>query len=74
MSEKRYNILFGGKVAPGRDAEEVKRALEALSHAVERNENLMPEMINAVKVYATVGEICDILRQHWGEYRAPTYI
>ncbi len=57
-----------------RDADAVKRSLEALSHAVDRNENLMPTIINAVKVYATVGEICDVLREHWGEYKAPTYI
>lgn len=34
----------------------------------------MPYIIDAVKVYATVGEICSILRQHWGEYKAPIYI
>ncbi len=57
-----------------RDADKVKHALEALSLAVERNENLMPSIIEAVKVYATVGEICNVLRERWGEYKAPTYI
>lgn len=30
--------------------------------------NLMPPMIEAVRAYATVGEICDVLRGVWGEY------
>jgi methylmalonyl-CoA mutase N-terminal domain/subunit len=57
-----------------RDTEAVHRSLEILSRAVEHNENLMPSIIEAVKVYATVGEICNVLREHWGEYQAPTYI
>ncbi len=57
-----------------RDAEAVHRSLETLSRAVEHNENLMPSIIDAVKVYATVGEICNVMREHWGEYNAPTYI
>ena len=57
-----------------RDQNKVKKELEGISRAVERNENLMPWIINAVKAYATVGEICNILRDNWGEYRAPFYI
>ncbi len=57
-----------------RDADAVMSALEALSQAVESNENLMPSIIEAVRAYATVGEICNIMREHWGEYKAPIYI
>ena len=31
-------------------------------------------IIDAVKTYATVGEICNILREQWGEFKAPIYI
>ena len=37
--------------------------------AARGNENLMPPIIDAVKAYATVGEICDRLREVWGEHR-----
>ena len=57
-----------------RDAAAVHGSLETLSRAVEHNENLMPSIIEAVKVYATVGEICNVLREHWGEYKPPVYI
>lgn len=32
------------------------------------DENLMPYILNAVKAYASVGEICNVLRQEFGEY------
>lgn len=57
-----------------RYSDSVKEALDAIGRAVQKDENLMPYIIDAVKVYATVGEICSILRQHWGEYKAPIYI
>jgi len=57
-----------------RDPDSVSRALDAMEYAVGSNENLMPTIIEAVKAYATVGEICNILRDHWGEYKAPIYI
>jgi methylmalonyl-CoA mutase, N-terminal domain len=57
-----------------RNASEVAKALEEIGLAVERNENLMPSIIEAVKAYATVGEICNLLRERWGEYQAPIYI
>jgi methylmalonyl-CoA mutase N-terminal domain/subunit len=39
--------------------------------AAETEENLMPALIEAVKAYATVGEISDALRDAFGEYREP---
>jgi methylmalonyl-CoA mutase N-terminal domain/subunit len=33
--------------------------------------NLIPSMLDAVRVEATLGEICDALRAEWGEYREP---
>lgn len=57
-----------------RNGEDVKRALRKLAEAIDREENLMPQIIDAVKQYATLGEICGILREKWGEFRSPTYI
>jgi methylmalonyl-CoA mutase N-terminal domain/subunit len=37
--------------------------------AAEKGENLMPSIIEAVKVYATLQEVCDTLRGVFGEYR-----
>jgi methylmalonyl-CoA mutase, N-terminal domain len=46
-------------------------ALEALRKAAIAKENLMPPIINAVKAYATVGEICAALKDVFGEYEEP---
>jgi methylmalonyl-CoA mutase, N-terminal domain len=51
-----------------RDAGAVTRTLDALSAAAHTPENLMPRILDAVRVYATVGEMCDALRRVWGEY------
>jgi methylmalonyl-CoA mutase, N-terminal domain len=46
-------------------------ALESLRQAAAEKENLMPTIINAVKAYATVGEICNALKEVFGEYQEP---
>ncbi|GAB6117935.1 methylmalonyl-CoA mutase family protein [Thermoanaerobacter brockii subsp. lactiethylicus] len=53
-----------------RDNIAVKSALEELSCKAKTSENLMPSIINCVKVYATLGEISDTLRGVFGEYKA----
>jgi methylmalonyl-CoA mutase N-terminal domain/subunit len=57
-----------------RDAGAVRAALAALDEAIGRSANLMPALLEAVKAYASVGEICDVMRKRWGEYRAPAHI
>jgi methylmalonyl-CoA mutase N-terminal domain/subunit len=52
-----------------RDAGKVGKALDNLRSAAEGSDNLMPHILDAVKVYATLGEICGILREVFGEYR-----
>jgi methylmalonyl-CoA mutase, N-terminal domain len=52
-----------------RSGEAVARALKALRTAAEGDENLMPPILDAVREYATVGEICDVLRGVFGEYK-----
>jgi methylmalonyl-CoA mutase N-terminal domain/subunit len=51
-----------------RDAEAVARALDALSDAARSGANTMPAILDAVRSYATTGEMCDALRDVWGEY------
>ena len=51
-----------------RNTQAVTRALDKLRAAAGGTDNLMPLLIEAVQVYATVGEMCDALREVWGEY------
>ena len=57
------------KMKAARDNEAVKVALEKLREAAKGTENLMPYLIDAVKTYATLGEICGVLREEFGEYK-----
>lgn len=57
------------KIKAARDNEAVKAALEKLREAAKGTENLMPYLIDAVKTYATLGEICGVLREEFGEYK-----
>jgi methylmalonyl-CoA mutase N-terminal domain/subunit len=50
---------------------EVARVLSALKTAAKGNDNLMPFILDAVKSYATLGEICGVLRDIFGEYKSP---
>jgi methylmalonyl-CoA mutase N-terminal domain/subunit len=51
-----------------RDNDAVRRTLDRLAAAARTTENLMPPILDAVRAYATVGEMCDALRDVWGEY------
>ncbi len=57
------------KLKRERDNKKVDEMLEKLHYTAEKDENLMPIIINAVKAYATIGEICDVLRKIYGEYK-----
>lgn len=57
------------KMKAARDNEAVKAALEKLREAAKGTENLMPYLIDTVKTYATLGEICGVLREEFGEYK-----
>ncbi|RLI15934.1 methylmalonyl-CoA mutase [Candidatus Bathyarchaeota archaeon] len=57
------------KVKRERDNRKVKEVLEKLHYAAEKDENLMPTIIEAVKAYATLGEITEVLRKVYGEYK-----
>ena len=51
-----------------RDDDRLRRSLERLQSGAQGGDNLMPLLIEAVRAYATVGEMCDALRDVWGEY------
>jgi methylmalonyl-CoA mutase N-terminal domain/subunit len=52
-----------------RDQSAVDAALERMVQAVREEANVIPPMLDAARVEATLGEICDALRAEWGEYR-----
>ncbi len=51
-----------------RDNDAVRRSLDALRAAARGRENTMYPLLDCVRAYATVGEMCDALREVWGEY------
>jgi isobutyryl-CoA mutase large subunit len=54
-----------------RDEASVRRTLSALVEASRGTGNLIEPMLEAARVEATLGEICNVLRDEWGEYREP---
>ncbi|PSP87796.1 methylmalonyl-CoA mutase [Halobacteriales archaeon QS_4_66_20] len=67
QQQKQANRLE--EVREMRDEEAVQAKLDALESAARGEENLMPYIVDAVKVYATTGEICDAMREVFGEYQ-----
>jgi methylmalonyl-CoA mutase N-terminal domain/subunit len=62
------------KLRAERDNDELQRRLEALRQAAEGTDNLMPYILEAVRAHGTLGEICGVLREVFGEYREPVII
>ena len=60
------------KLKSKRNNEQVKETLAGLKQVAESDENLLPPILDAVKAYATLGEICDVLRGVFGEYQPIT--
>jgi len=57
-----------------RDNKKVSEMLDGVRRVSRSDENIMPVIIDAVKAYATVGEISDALREAFGEYREPSIL
>jgi methylmalonyl-CoA mutase N-terminal domain/subunit len=55
----------------GRDEAAIARSIEEMLTAAREDQNMIPAMLEACRAEATLGEICDALRQEWGEYREP---
>ncbi len=62
------------QVKSERNNDLVKDKLSALENKAKDGSNVMPAIVEAVKVYATVGEITKVLRSSWGEYRQPEFL
>jgi len=56
-----------------RDSARVQPALEALSGAAATDRNLMPYILECARAYATLGEMCDVLRRVFGTYEEPAF-
>jgi len=62
------------RVRRERDNVAVMEKLAALREAAQGAQNLMPYILDAVRVYATLGEVCGVLREVFGEYREPSIL
>src|SRR5213594_5223899 len=62
------------KLRARRDARRVAAALEEVERTARSDRNLMPSILEAVKAYATVGEISDAMRRVFGEYQESVVI
>ena len=56
------------KTKEGKKQWKVEESLETLKNAAETDVNLMPYILDSVRTYATLGEICGVLREVFGEY------
>ncbi len=68
--EERKQVKKVKKLRKERDNEKVRVCLKQVKEAAEEGVNLVPCLLDAVKVYATIGEICDTLRGVYGEHKA----
>jgi len=62
------------RVKKERNGAAARDALAAVRRAAESGDNLMPPLVTAVKAYCTVGEVCEVYRQVFGEYRDPAWV
>jgi methylmalonyl-CoA mutase N-terminal domain/subunit len=62
------------KLKQTRDNGKVESALKEVKRVAGTGANVMPALIEAVKTYATVGEITDVFREVFGEYREPSVL
>lgn len=59
------------KLRETRNKDKTHKTLLSLEHAAKEDENLMPYILASIHAYATLGEICDVLRNIFGEYQEP---
>lgn len=71
--ERAQNEVLAGR-REARDSLRVEQTLSQLRSASRGTENLVPIMLEAVRAEATLGEICGVLREEWGEYREPARV
>jgi methylmalonyl-CoA mutase N-terminal domain/subunit len=69
MKVQEDQIKFLKKIRDQRNNEEVKKKLNALKLAARGEQNLIPFILDSVKEYASIGEICNAMREVFGEYK-----
>ncbi len=74
MKVQQEQIKFLSEIRKQRDNEKIKEKLDKLKYAASSESNLMPFIIDAVKEYASIGEICNTLRSVFGEYEEKVFI
>jgi methylmalonyl-CoA mutase N-terminal domain/subunit len=71
---EREQVRVLGERKAARDSAAVEAALAKMLDAARSGANMVPSMLDAVRAEATLGEICDALRDEWGVYREPARI
>jgi methylmalonyl-CoA mutase N-terminal domain/subunit len=71
---ERTQVERLGKLRARRDASRLQAALRQVEETAHSEQNLMPAILEAVKAYATVGEISDALRRVFGEFQESVVI
>jgi methylmalonyl-CoA mutase N-terminal domain/subunit len=74
MNVQKEQVAFLSKIKSERNNEAVNKSLSELKNAAEGDENLLPFILNSVKSYASIGEICNVLREVFGEYKEQVII
>jgi methylmalonyl-CoA mutase N-terminal domain/subunit len=68
---EREQVSELGSRRAGRDETAVRAAVQHMVEVARTSENMVPAMLDAVRAEATLGEICNALRDEWGVYREP---
>jgi len=68
---ERTQIEKTNRIKNDRNNKQIKKSLEVLGEACSGDQNVMEPIIDAVKAYATLQEVCDVFRKIFGEYRDP---
>ncbi|MEZ4704963.1 MAG: methylmalonyl-CoA mutase family protein [Bdellovibrionota bacterium] len=71
---ERIQIENVRRVKAKRDMAQVQKTLQTLEQAARGKDNVMPYIIDAVQSYASLGEICDVFREVFGEYHDPKWL
>ena len=67
---ERHHLQRLNHTRAERDNQKVSEALDKLRQAAKGDDNMMPSILNAVKTYATLGEMMLVLKDEWGEFQA----
>ena len=73
-SSQQLQVEKLARLKARRDNQAVRASLDRLKRAAEGSENTMPFILDAVRAYATVGEICDAFREVFGSYTETTVL